>query len=152
MNYWLMKCEPSVYSIDDLRKDSTAMWDGVRNYQARNFLRDKIKLKDKVLYYHSRATPPGVAGTAVVTKESFPDPTAFNPQSPYYDPASSKENPRWFCVEVKFVSKFKNYVPLNLLKNTAGLEKMEVIRKGSRLSVQPCTREEYKIIKHLGEK
>ena len=150
LRHWLMKSEPSVYSIDHLKKDKKSIWDGVRNYQARNILRDEIKLNDLVLFYHSSANPPGVAGTAIVTKESFPDPTTFDTKSPYYDPSSTQDKPRWFCVEVKFTSKFSHYVPLTTLKNTRGLENMLVIKKGTRLSVQPCSRKEYEIILALG--
>lgn len=145
-----MKCEPSVYSIDDLRADKKTIWDGVRNYQARNTLRDDIKLEDRVLFYHSSANPSGVAGTAVVTRESFPDPTAFDPSSPYYDRQSSVYEPRWFSVELKFMSKFPVFVPLSLLKTTKGLENMLVIKKGVRLSVQPCSAKEYNIVVKLG--
>ena len=151
VRYWLMKCEPSVYSIDDLQKDRHTLWEGVRNYQARNMLRDDIKLHDKVLFYHSNANPSGVAGTAVVSRESFPDPTAFDPESQYYDPQSSVYEPRWFSIEVTFVDKFPVFVPLSLLKTTRGLEHMLVIKKGTRLSVQPCTAKEYNIIAKLGQ-
>ena len=151
MRYWLMKCEPSVYSIDDLKKEKNTIWDGVRNYQARNSLRDDIKLNDKVLFYHSNAHPPGVAGAAVVSRESFPDPTAFDPDSPYYDRQSSVYEPRWFSVEVTFVEKFPVFVPLATLKITRGLENMLVIKKGVRLSVQPCSAKEYNIVTKLGK-
>lgn len=151
MRYWLMKCEPSVYSIDDLQKDKRTIWDGVRNYQARNSLRDEIKLNDKVLFYHSNAHPPGVAGEAVVSRASFPDPTAFDPHSPYYDRQSSVYEPRWFSVEVTFVEKFPAFVPLATLKITRGLENMLVIKKGMRLSVQPCSAKEYNIVVKLGK-
>ncbi len=150
MRYWLMKCEPSVYSIDDLRQDKSTLWEGVRNYQARNMLRDDVKLHDKVLFYHSNANPSGVAGTAVVSRESFPDPSAFDPQSPYYDRQSSVYKPRWFSIEVAFVAKFSAFVPLSLLKATRGLENMLVIKKGTRLSVQPCNAKEYQLIVKLG--
>ena len=146
-----MKCEPSVYSIDDLQNDKHTLWEGVRNYQARNMLRDDLKLHDKVLFYHSNANPSGVAGTAVVSRESFPDPTAFDPESRYYDRQSSVYEPRWFSIEVAFEAKFPVFVPLALLKTTRGLERMLVIKKGTRLSVQPCTAKEYDIIVKLGQ-
>lgn len=152
MRYWLMKTEPSVYSIDDLVAERKTIWDGVRNYQARNTLRDDIKMGDKVLFYHSSAHPPGVVGTAVVSKESFPDPTAFDPDSPYYDAQSTVYEPRWFSVEIEFRSKFKNFIPLATLKKTEGLENMLVIKKGTRLSVQPCNKKEYDIVVALGNK
>lgn len=146
-----MKCEPSVYSIDDLQNDKHTLWEGVRNYQARNMLRDDLKLHDKVLFYHSNANPSGVAGTAVVSRESFPDPTAFDPESRYYDRQSSVYEPRWFSIEVAFEGKFPVFVPLALLKTTRGLERMLVIKKGTRLSVQPCTAKEYDIVVKLGQ-
>lgn len=152
MRYWLMKTEPSVYSIDDLAAERKTIWDGVRNYQARNTLRDDIKVGDKVLFYHSSAHPPGVAGMAVVSKESFPDPTAFDPDSLYYDAQSTVYEPRWFSVEVEFKSKFKNFIPLATLKKTKGLENMLVTKKGVRLSVQPCSKKEYDIVVALGNK
>ncbi|MDE3269281.1 MAG: EVE domain-containing protein [Pseudomonadota bacterium] len=146
MRYWLMKCEPDVYSIDDLKRERVAMWEGVRNYQARNFMRDDMKKGDLVLFYHSNAKPPGVAGTAVVAKTAYPDPTAFDPQSPYYDAKSTPAEPRWLCVDVKFTSKFPKLVSLTALKNTHVLKNMMVVQKGSRLSVQPCTAKEYQTI------
>ena len=150
--YWLMKSEPEVYSIDDLKKDRSTGWDGVRNYQARNFLRDEIKIDDRVLFYHSNGKPPGVAGVARVCGGGEPDPTAFNPKSDYYDPQSSKDKPRWFLVDVEFVEKFSQLVSLDLLKETAGLKEMEVIRRGSRLSVQPVTRAQFDIVVSLGRR
>lgn len=146
MRHWLMKCEPSVYSIDDLKRERVAMWEGVRNYQARNLMRDEIKKGDLVLFYHSNAKPPGVAGTATVVKESYPDPTAFEPQSPYYDAQSTVAKPRWVCVDVKFTSKFPHLVTLADLKSTRALQDMMVVQKGSRLSVQPCSAKEYQTI------
>ena len=146
-----MKCEPAVYSIDDLQQDKNTIWEGVRNYQARNILRDDIKVHDRVLFYHSNAHPSGVAGTAVVNRAAFPDPTAFDPNSPYYDRQSSVYEPRWFSVEVSFVAKFATFVPLSVLKVTRGLQNMLVIKKGMRLSVQPCSAREYNIIVKLGQ-
>lgn len=135
--YWLLKSEPDVYSIDDLANDGSTYWDGVRNYQARNFMRDDMKRGDLVLYYHSNAKPPGVAGIARVAKEGYPDPTQFEVESKYYDPKSKPEDPRWILVDVEFVARFEELVSLAELKENPALEGMLVIRKGQRLSVQP---------------
>src|SRR5690606_27389126 len=111
-NYWLMKSEPEVFSISDLERDGRTLWEGVRNYQARNFMMNDMKVGDEVLFYHSNAEPPGVAGIAQVSSAAVPDPTAFDKKSEYFEPKATKENPRWFCVEVKFVKKFKAVLPL----------------------------------------
>jgi predicted RNA-binding protein with PUA-like domain len=149
--YWLMKSEPSVYSIDDLARDGRTHWDGVRNYQARNFMRDQMKLGDEVLFYHSNAEPPGVVGIARVVREGYPDHTARDPNSKYYDPKASEEDPRWFMVDVEFVEKFDEIVSLDTLKSTPGLENMLVTKK-SRLSVQPVTEREFEIVRRLGRR
>ncbi len=149
--YWLIKSEPEVYSIDDLKRDGSTHWDGVRNYQARNFMRDEMKEGDEVLFYHSNANPPGVAGVARVVKEGYPDHTAFDSKDSHYDPKSNPANPRWFMVDVGFVEKFGRLVPLSTLGETVGLEEM-VVNKRSRLSVQPVRPEEFKIVKKLGKK
>ncbi len=146
---WLMKSEPGVYSIHDLRRDGRTGWEGVRNYQARNFMRDEMQVGDRVLFYHSSAEPPGVAGLARVARSGYPDPTARDSQSPYFDPMASEEDPRWFLVDVEFEEKFPEIVPLATLRETPGLEKMLVINK-SRLSVQPVTEEEFRIVRELG--
>lgn len=143
MRYWLMKSEPDVYSIGDLARDGRTMWDGVRNYQARNFMRDDMKLGDRVLYYHSNAKPPGVAGIAEIVREAYPDPTQFDPDSKYYDPKATPDAPRWFLVDVGFVEAFAEEVPLDALKADTALDGMEVTRRGSRLSVQPVSEEHY---------
>jgi predicted RNA-binding protein with PUA-like domain len=148
--YWLMKSEPDAYSIDDLEAEQRGSWDGIRNYQARNFMRDEMKVGDGVLFYHSNAKPSGVVGIARVCSEPYPDHTAFDKKSKYYDPKSKKDEPRWIMVDVEFVSKFKRVVPLAELKEVPGLEDMMVIRKGMRLSIQPVTREEFQIVKKLG--
>ncbi len=140
--YWLMKSEPGTYSIQDLKKSGKDLWDGVRNYQARNFMKD-MQVGDEVLFYHSNARPPGVAGLARISKKVQPDPTAFDPQSKYYDPASKRDKPRWFCVEVAFKSVFKQLIPLEDLKKEKALSKMLVLKKGQRLSVMPVTQAEY---------
>lgn len=149
MNYWLMKSEPDVFSIDDLKKKKKSGWDGVRNYQARNYMRDDMKLGDLVLFYHSSCEIPGVAGLARVSKTSHPDPSQFDAKSEYYDPKATKEEPRWFMVEVEFVEKFDQVVTLATLKATKGLEKMPVVQKGSRLSINPVTEKEFKLITSL---
>jgi len=147
--YWLFKSEPGSYSIDHLKKDGRTFWNGIRNYQARNLLRDEIREGDRVLFYHSNAEPPGVAGTAVVIRSGYPDTTALDPKSPYFDEKASEDDPRWFMVDIEFGEKFPTYVPLNTLKETRGLETM-VVTTRSRLSVQPVTPEEFEIVERLG--
>ena len=151
MNYWLMKSEPDTFSIDDLkqRPKSTEHWDGVRNYQARNFMRDEMKKGDLVLFYHSSCKVPGVAGIAKIVKEAYPDHTAFDKNSNYYDPKSSEENPRWFMVDVKFEKKFKKVLTLKELKTFEELKEMKLLQKGSRLSIMPVTKDEFDFIQSL---
>lgn len=146
-----MKSEPDVFSIDDLKKKKTSGWDGVRNYQARNFMRDDMKLGDMVLFYHSSCDVPGVAGLAKVSKTSHPDPSQFDSKSEYFDPKATKEAPRWFMVEVEFVEKFDAVVTLTTIKETKGLDKMPLVQKGSRLSINPVSTSEYKIILSLAQ-
>ncbi|MBP9682036.1 MAG: EVE domain-containing protein [Bacteriovorax sp.] len=143
MRYWLMKSEPDVFSIDHLKMKKKSGWDGVRNYQARNFMRDDMKKGDVILFYHSSCETPGVAGLARVSKESHPDPTQFDKSSDYYDPKATKENPRWFMVEVEFVEKFENVITLTFLKTQKALENMPLVQKGSRLSINPVTEREF---------
>ena len=152
MKYWLMKCEPSVYSIDHLKNDGFSVWEGVRNYQARNFMRDEMKVGDLALFYHSNATPSGVAGICRVCKEAIPDYTAWDPKSQYFDARASVEKPIWMMVEVEFVEKFPRFVPLPEIRKTAGLDDMELLKTGSRLSIQPVTHKHFEIIKKLGHK
>ncbi|HEX6068179.1 MAG TPA: EVE domain-containing protein [Longimicrobiaceae bacterium] len=147
--YWLMKSEPDSYSIDDLERDGRTSWEGVRNYQARNFMRDDMKPGDKVLFYHSGANPPGVAGLARVARSAYPDPTALDPRSHYHDPKATEEDPRWYMVDIEFVERFPSFVPIATLHDTPGLEEMLINRK-SRLSVQPVTRAELDIVTRLG--
>lgn len=147
--YWLMKSEPDSYSIDDLKRDGRTSWEGVRNYQARNFMRDDMKPGDKVLFYHSGANPPGVAGLARVARSAYPDPTALDPRSDYHDPKATEEDPRWYMVDIEFVERFPSFVPIATLHDTPGLEEMLINRK-SRLSVQPVTRAELDIVTRLG--
>jgi len=146
-----MKCEPAAYTIDDLERDGTTSWEGVRNYQARNFMRD-MKLGDRVLFYASNADPSGVTGIAEISKEAFPDPFALKKGHAYYDEKSTKEDPIWVSVEIRFVEKFDDIVSLETLKNTKGLEEMMVTKKGSRLSIQPVTDSEFAIVEKLGRR
>jgi predicted RNA-binding protein with PUA-like domain len=143
MKYWLMKSEPDVFSIDDLARDRTTTWEGVRNYTARNFMRDEMSLGDLVLYYHSNAKPSGVAGVAKVSRKAYPDPTQFDAKGDYFDAGSTPAEPRWLMVEVEFVEKFAEVLSLETLKATPELSKMAVVQKGQRLSVQPVLRAEF---------
>lgn len=151
MNYWLMKSEPEAFSIDDLKKMKRDCWDGVRNYQVRNMMRDDMKKGDLAFFYHSNAKPPGIVGVMEVVKEAYPDHTAFDPEDHHYDPKSDPDNPRWLMIDVQFKQKFKSMVSLDQLRHTKGLEDMLVVRKGSRLSVTPITSKEWKIILALSE-
>jgi predicted RNA-binding protein with PUA-like domain len=144
--YWLMKSEPSAYSISDLERENVTCWDGVRNYQARNFMRDDMQKGDGVLFYHSNIVPPGIAGEAVIAKTSYSDYTAWDPKDPHYDPKSRRERPTWFMVDVQFVRKCREIITLAQLKETDGLEGMEVVKRGSRLSVTPVSQEAWNII------
>ena len=150
-NYWLMKSEPEAYSIDDLARDKTTYWDGVRNYQARNFLRDSIQKGDLVFFYHSNAEPSGIAGIAEVIKEGYPDPSAFDKKDIHYDEASDPKDPTWYAVEIKFVKKFKELIPLEKLKNIPALAKMPLLQRGQRLSVQPVSEKEWKAINEIAD-
>lgn len=148
--YWLLKCEPEAYTIDDLERDGVTSWEGVRNFQARNFMRDDMKPGDGVLFYASNAEPSGVTGLAEIARAGYPDPFAFDPKHHYYDGKSDPSNPTWYMVDVRFVAKFDRVVPLAELKATPGLESMMVTQKGSRLSVQPVTKSEFEIVSGLG--
>lgn len=151
MNFWLMKTEPDAYSFEDLVKAGSDCWDGIRNYQARNMLRDDFKVGDQVLIYHSRIDQPKVVGIAEVTKEAYPDDTAMDPQSKYFDPKSAeKGESRWVMVDLKACSKLQNPVTLKEIRETKVLSKMLVIKKGMRLSIQPVTRQEFNTIKKMG--
>lgn len=154
MNYWLMKSEPDVFSIDDLAAapKKTTHWDGVRNYQARNYMRDDMKKGDLVFFYHSNAKPPGIAGIATIAKESYPDFTAFDPADKHFDPKSKQESPTWYMVDLKFVKKFDHLITLPELKKQKSLDGMALLQKGSRLSVQPVTKKQYEAILKMGEK
>jgi predicted RNA-binding protein with PUA-like domain len=150
--YWLVKSEPDSYSIDDLEREQTTSWEGVRNYQARNTLRDAMKAGDRVLFYASNTDPAGVVGIAEVAREGYPDSFAFQEGHTYYDPKSDPAKPTWFMVDLRFVEKFDAIVPLATLKATPGLESMVVLQKGSRLSVQPVTKAEFEIVARLGRR
>jgi predicted RNA-binding protein with PUA-like domain len=152
MRYWLMKCEPAAYTIDDLARDRTTSWEGVRNYQGRNFMRDDMTVGDPVLFYASNADPSGVTGLARIARAAYPDPFAWRKGHKYYDEASTRETPIWYTVDIDFVERFDAIVPLETLKHTKGLEKMMVTQKGSRLSVQPTTKSEYDIVVRLGRR
>jgi predicted RNA-binding protein with PUA-like domain len=148
VNYWLVKSEPEVFSYSDLEQSpkQTTYWDGVRNYQARNTMRDLMKKGDRVFFYHSNAEPTGIAGICEVVKEGYPDHTAFDPQDPHFDPKSKKDAPTWYMVDVKAVRAFPEVMTLATLKGMKGLEKMPLLQKGSRLSVQPVAAKEWGII------
>lgn len=154
MHYWLFKSEPETFSIADLqhRPKQIEHWDGVRNYQARNMLRDKIKKGDLGFFYHSSCTPPGIVGIVEVVKEGYPDFTSWNPDSSYYDPKSTPDKPRWFMVDIKFVEKFPCMITLDEIKQHPLLENMIITRKGNRLSITPVTLSEWKVILKLASK
>jgi predicted RNA-binding protein with PUA-like domain len=150
--YWLMKCEPAAYTIADLKRDGKTSWEGVRNYQARNFMRDEMQVGDPVLFYASNAEPSGVTGLATIARAGYPDHLAWKKGHKYFDAASSQDTPLWYMVDIAFEAEFNGTVPLETLKNTPGLEDMMVIKKGSRLSIQPVTKAEYDIVVRLGRK
>lgn len=151
-NYWLMKSEPQVFSFSDLKKrpKKTEPWNGVRNYQARNFMRDKMRIGDLVLFYHSSCEIPGVAGIAKVSSAAYPDSTQFDPKSEYFDPRATLETPRWFLVDVSFEADLKNFIPLEKIKKVPTLAEMRLLQKGNRLSILPVTSKEFELIKKLG--
>ncbi len=145
--YWLMKSEPSCFSIDDLRiaPNQTTHWDGVRNYQARNFI-NEMSVGDQVFFYHSNCNPPGIIGIAEIISKPYPDHTAFDPSSEHPDSKSNPDNPRWFMVDIRFKEKFKELIPLDTLKRYSELAKMPLVRKGNRLSVLPVSQTEWLFI------
>jgi predicted RNA-binding protein with PUA-like domain len=151
--YWLVKSEPDCFSIQDLARSpkQTTFWDGVRNYQARNFMRE-MKLGDGVLYYHSSSDPNAIVGTAVVVREAYPDHTAFDPKCDHYDPKSTTANPIWAMVDIRLERVFARPLPLSELRAAKQLAKMELLRQGSRLSVQPVTAKEWSAVLELGER
>ncbi len=148
-NYWLMKSEPDVYSLDDLKRDGTTYWEGVRNYQARNLMRS-MAVGDGIIYYHSNAQPPGAVGLARVTRTAYPDPHQFDEGHKYYDAKSTKEKPRWDVVDIEYLAHFDHLLPLAELRERPDLEGMALLRKGQRLSVQPVSEKEWKILCKLG--
>lgn len=148
--YWLMKSEPNVFGIDDLERDGSTCWDGVRNYQARNFMRDEMRLGDLVLFYHSNAKPPGVAGIARVCRAAYLDHTQFDRKSTYFDPKATESEPRWMMVDIEFVEKFPRIVPLDTLKSEPQLDGMLVIKRGQRLSIQPVERKHFDRVRTIG--
>jgi len=148
-NYWLFKSEPDCYSIDDLKRDKRTFWDGVRNYQARNMLRDSIKVGDGVLFYHSSCEPMAIVGTAEVVKAGYPDHTAFDKKADHYDPKSKVDEPTWYMVDIKLQRKFDEPVLRDALKDDSRLSKMVLLQRGSRLSVQPVTASEWQAVLEL---
>jgi len=148
--YWLLKSEETCYSIDDLARDGKTMWDGVRNYQARNYMRDDMKVGDKILYYHSNSALTGVVGVAEIARDAYADHTALDPENDHFDPKSTAENPIWMMVDVGFVSKFPRPVSLQEIKEAIELTGIIVAQKGSRLSVQPVSEEHFHAMCRLG--
>jgi len=148
MAYWLMKSEPDVFGIEHLKKlpKKTDHWDGVRNYQARNMMRDDMKVGDQVFFYHSNCKPPSIVGIMEVTKEGYVDHTAFDPDEKYYDPKSNPDKPRWFMVDVTHVRDLKREIPLDELKNYPELSDMRLVQKGNRLSIMPIEKNEWDFI------
>ncbi|MHB1688546.1 MAG: EVE domain-containing protein [Ignavibacteriaceae bacterium] len=150
--YWLVKSEPAAFSIEDLKKskNQTTYWDGVRNYQARNYLRDEMKIGDGVLFYHSNAEPNAVVGVCEVVKEGYPDHTQFDPDNKHYFPSSDPENPVWFMIDTKLVKKFNHQVTLEKIKNNSKLKNMKLVQRGNRLSVMPVAKKEWDEIIKMG--
>ncbi|MBU3023157.1 EVE domain-containing protein [Aestuariibacter sp. A3R04] len=148
MAFWLFKSEPDAFGIDDLasRPNKTEPWDGVRNYQARNFLRDKVKKGDFVFFYHSSCKDVGIAGVATIVREAYPDESQFEPESRYYDPKATPEAPRWFCVDVQFVEKFDQVLSLQAIKAMSEITQLGVVKKGQRLSVMPVETDEWQLL------
>lgn len=154
MRYWLMKTEPESFSIDDLaaEPDATACWDGVRNYQARNMMRDEMRPGDRAFLYHSNAKPPGIVGTVRIASEPYPDHTAFDPEEPHFDPKSDPDAPRWFMVDVALERRFTRKIGLPELRENPALRGMQLLRKGNRLSVMPVSEDEWRsVLAMLGE-
>jgi predicted RNA-binding protein with PUA-like domain len=146
--YWLFKSDPATFGLEELERSPRreTSWDGVRNYQARNFLRDEVRVGDRVLFYHSQVKSPAVVGTARVVRAGYPDPTQFDPRHAGHDPRASEEQPRWYAVDIRLERRLPRPVELSQLRRTPGLEEMILLRKGSRLSIQPLTTEEWKTV------
>ena len=151
MKYWLMKSEPDVFGVDDLMKSpgKRDTWDGVRNYQARNMMRDEMKKGDLVFFYHSNCKEPGIAGIMKIVREGYPDHTAFDPNEKYFDPKSDPDNPRWYMVDVKHVRKLKRVITLTELKSHKKLSELPLVRRGNRLSIMPVTKQQWDFILSL---
>lgn len=151
-SYWLIKSDPEEFSFKDLKKskNKTTYWNGVRNYQARNFMRDEMKKGDGVLFYHSNAEPNAVVGTCEITKEGYPDHTQFDLDDIHFFPSAKKEDPTWFMVDIKFIKEFKNPVTLEAIKESPRLKNMKLVQKGNRLSVMPVTKEEFDEVVKMG--
>ncbi|MGD8926772.1 MAG: EVE domain-containing protein [Thioalkalispiraceae bacterium] len=154
MKYWLMKSEPDVFGIDHLAKmpKKTEHWDGIRNYQVRNMMRDEMKKGDLAFFYHSNCKEPGIVGIIRIVKEAYPDFTAFDPREKYYDPKSNPENPRWFMIDVKLERKFKRTISLQELKTYKSLAEMLILRRGNRLSITPVSKKQWDFILKLENK
>jgi predicted RNA-binding protein with PUA-like domain len=148
MNYWLMKSEPEEFGIDHLvaAKNKTSFWDGIRNYQARNMLRDTMQIGDLAFFYHSSCKVPGIVGIIKIVSVGYPDPTQFDPKSCYFDPKSSPDVPRWYGVDVQLVEKFKDVLPLTVIKQNLELHSMRLVQPGNRLSITPVSVKEWQII------
>lgn len=146
MQYWLIKSEPDAFSIDDLQAENVEPWDGIRNYQARNFMRDQMKVGDQVFFYHSSCAVPGIVGICEVASEPYPDPTAFDPEAKYYDPKSDPDKPKWILVDMKFVKKLEQVISLAELKTMPELAEMRLLKKGNRLSIMPVEKSEWEFI------
>jgi len=149
MAYWLMKSEPDVYSIDNLAKDGREMWDSIRNYQARNMMRDDMRIGDEIFFYHSNCKQPGIVGIMQVASEPYPDPVQFDRKSRYFDEKSSKDNPRWILVDVEFVRKLSRNITLTEIKAEKSLEDMILTRRGNRLSIMPVEKKHWNKILRL---
>lgn len=146
MQYWLIKSEPDAFSIDDLQQANIEPWDGIRNYQARNFMRDQMQIGDQVFFYHSSCPQPGIVGLCEVASLPYPDPTAFDPETKYYDPKSDPDKPRWILVDMKFVKKLESLISLSELKTLPELLGMRLLKKGNRLSIMPVEKAEWDYI------
>jgi predicted RNA-binding protein with PUA-like domain len=150
--YWLFKTEPSAYSIDDLKRDQKTEWSGIRNYLVRNLIRDTMRVGDAVLIYHSSTKEIGIVGLAKIVSDKYPDSEQFLPSSHYFDPKSTKDNPRWYARDIEFVKKFPNIITLEQLKKEKPLQGMRLLQKGNRLSITPLNQEEFKYIESLAKK
>jgi predicted RNA-binding protein with PUA-like domain len=150
VNYWLMKSEPDVYGFDALVQDGRTRWDGVRNHQARNLMRDAMRVSDRVLFYHSSAAPPGVAGVAEIVRSAYPDPAQFDPADAHFDPRSTAVDPRWLCVDLAPIEPLARFVSLADLRANPKLRAMGVLRRGNRLSIQPVTAPEFREVLRMG--